>query len=96
MHFYALSYSEMMALPIKTFWFMNATIDRINAQKDMRSLNVAVCGQGGEGATDYREKLILEIGTIVKVIDDPMSAANTAHDKAGLADLKVMANETIG
>lgn len=91
-----MGHAEMMALPVRTFWFMNATIDRVNAQKDMRSLSVAVCAEGGERATNHRERLVLEIGTIVTITDNPMSAANTARDEAGFADLRAMANETIG
>lgn len=96
MRFYGLTYAELMATPIKTFWFMNASIDRINAQEDMRSLSVAVCSQGGEIALNHRERLVLEIGTVVTVTNNPLSAVNTARDKAGFADLKAMANEKLG
>lgn len=90
MHFYSMSYEEMLALPIKMFWFMNASIDRINAQQDVRALSVAVGGQSGEMATGHREQLVLEIGTVVTVIDDPIKAASSEFDKAGLAELKAM------
>lgn len=90
MHFYSMGYEEMLALPIKTFWFMNASIDRINAQQDVRALSVAVSGQSGEMAVGHREQLVLEIGTVVTVIDDPVKAASSELDKTGLAELKAM------
>jgi hypothetical protein len=90
MHFYALSYKDMMALPIRAFWFMNATIDRINAQHDIRAMSVAMCGQSGEMAMSHRDQLILEIGTVVVSKEDPMSAVSSEKDSAGIADLKAM------
>lgn len=93
MHFYSIGYTDLLALPIRVFWFMNSQIDRIAAQKDMRSLNVAVCSMGGEAATNHRERLILEIGSIVTAKNDPLSAANTARDEQGFAELRAMANE---
>lgn len=82
-----------MKLPIKTFWLMSANIDRILAQKDMRALTVAVCGQGGEAAKDHRKQLVLEIGSVVKT--DELSATkalmNAERDESGFAELKIMA-----
>lgn len=79
-----------MALPIKTFWLMNSSIERISAQKDLRSLTVAVCGQGSEAAQEYRQRLILEVGTIVKLDSNPM---NAVRDEAGFAELKKLARQ---
>jgi hypothetical protein len=95
MSFYTLGYVGTMTLPIRSFWMMNANIDRLTAQKDMRALTVAVCGQGGEAAQAHREQLILEVGTVVKLDDSPMSAANTARDESGFADLKAMSSNVI-
>lgn len=70
---------------LKTFWMMSGNIDRIMAQKDMRSLTVAVCGQGGEAAAEFRQRLVLETGTIVKV------QMVHARDEAGFQELKELA-----
>lgn len=75
---------------------MNSCIDRVKAQEDIRSLSVAVCGQGGEIAIDRREKLVLEMGTVVTIVGDGSNPLEAALDKSGLDDLKMMAGERIG
>lgn len=87
-----MSYEEVMALPVRTFWFMNQNIERIQAQKDMRSLTVAVCGQGGgEAAQEFRQKLVIEAGTVVKLKFDPMRDA--VRDEEGFSALREMAQQ---
>lgn len=79
-----------MEVPVRTFWFMNAQIDRIQAQKDMRSLTVAVCGQGGgEAAQNFRERLVIEAGEVVKLKFDPIREA--VRDEEGFSALREMA-----
>jgi hypothetical protein len=92
MHFYSSSYREVMNLPIKTFWMLNSNVERISAQKDMRSLTVAVCGQDGEASQSYKESLIAEVGTIVKLEFDPISTA--VRDEDASTVLKELANQT--
>ena len=77
-------------MPVRTFWFMNSNIDRIQAQKDMRSLTVAVCGQGGgEAAQEFRQRLVIEAGTVVKLKFDPIREA--VRDEEGFSALREMA-----
>lgn len=77
-------------MPIRTFWFMNSNIERVQAQKDMRSLTVAVCGQGGgEAAQEFRQRLIVEAGTAVKLKFDPIREA--VRDEEGFSALRDMA-----
>ncbi|UUZ75529.1 hypothetical protein LP414_27825 [Polaromonas sp. P1(28)-13] len=64
---------------------MSGNIDRIEAQRDMRALSVAVAGQSGEGATQHRKQLNEEVGTIVLV------AKVHARDEEGFQALKEMA-----
>lgn len=90
MHFYSQSYRQVMDLPIKTFWLMSNNIERISAQQDLRSLTVAVCGQGGEAAHEHRQRLILEVGTIVKLDSNPM---NAVRDEAGFEELKKLTQQ---
>lgn len=86
-----MSYEEVLAMPVRTFWFMNSNIDRVQAQKDMRSLTVAVCGQGGgEAAQTFRERLVIEAGTVVKLKFDPIREA--VRDEEGFSALRNMAN----
>jgi hypothetical protein len=69
---------------------MSGNIDRIMAQKDMRSLTVANSAQSGEGAQQCRERLNAETGEIVKVAFRPLEAK---RDEKGFAELKAMANK---
>lgn len=79
-------------MPVKTFWMLNQNIDRILAQRDMRALTVAVCGQSTQEATQsYRQSLILEIGTVAKLKEDPMRDA--VRDEEGFAALKDIAKQ---
>lgn len=91
MHFYSTPYAALMEVPIKTFWLMNFNIGRIQAQEDMRSLTVAVCGQGSEAAEDHRKRLVIEAGTAVKLKDDAVLCEK--RDETGFATLKEMANQ---
>ena len=69
---------------------MNSNIERVQAQKDMRSLTVAVCGQGGgEAAQEFRQRLIVEAGTAVKLKFDPIREA--VRDEEGFSALRDMA-----
>jgi hypothetical protein len=88
--YYSLSYDGLMAIPIKTFWLLNQNIDRIEAQKDRRSLSVAVCGQGGaEAASSLHERLVIESGEVVKLKFDPVRDAE--RDQDGFNALKELA-----
>ena len=82
-----MSYEEVMALPVKTFWLMSGNIRRIRAESDLRGLMVAAVAQSSEAIKDYQEKLILEMGVVVKA----PAAADIERDEKGFADLKAMA-----
>jgi len=90
MHFYGQTYEAMLALPLKTFWLLNENIDRIQAQKDARSLDLARISQAvGDAPQQFRQQLVIEAGTIVKVAEESPLAAR--RDEAGFAELKRMA-----
>lgn len=80
-----------MSVPIKTFWLMNDSINRISAKEDLRSLTVASSCQSFDGATSHHERLIFEVGTTVKLEVDPIREA--VRDETGFAELKNMANQ---
>jgi hypothetical protein len=88
MHFYHLGYAGTLALPLATFWFFAGTIDRIEAQGDLRHLAIAASSQAGRAAQSCQERLVLEIGTVVKVKRDPMKAV---RDEKGVTRLKELA-----
>lgn len=80
-------YREVMGLPIKTFWLMSGNIRRIKAGDDMRQLMTAAAAQSAEGITEYRERLVIEIGTVFNEEASPI----VERDEAGFAELKMMA-----
>lgn len=89
MEFYDHTYWQVMDLPIKTFWLMNENIDRIQAQKDMRSLTIAFSAQSQAAADQFRQRLIAETGTIVKLERGTGRAfIHEERDEAGFAELK--------
>lgn len=69
---------------------MSGNIDRIMAQKDMRSLTVANAAASQEGAKQCRERLIVEAGTIVKAQHPALTAT---RDEAGFSELKELAGQ---
>jgi hypothetical protein len=82
-----MGYFEVMELPIDAFWLMNRNIGRIQATEDVRSLEVAISAQSGEGFKSQRERLIAETGVVFKgaqVYDDE-------RDQAGFEELKALA-----
>ena len=95
-----MSYEAALAMPLKTFWLMNRNIDRIQAKKDMRSLSVSIASQAMAGdSKQFREALVIEAGTIVKLegeSDDVANPLEVKRDEAGFAELRMMAKQKIG
>lgn len=86
-HFYSMPYRDLMAIPIKTFWLMSGNIRRIRAGDDLRRLMTAAAAQSPDGAQECQERLIIDIGDVIK---EP-SVAEAARDEIGFAELKLMA-----
>jgi len=91
LHFYGgLSYRELLSLPIRTFWRMHSNINRIRAEDNLRTLQVAVASQS-EGVAKYRDHLVVELGKTTEV--DPIASAYRDHEGiAKVAALKDIAN----
>jgi hypothetical protein len=81
---------------MQRFWLFHENVDRISAQKDMRTLTVSASSQSSEGATAYRKQLIVEIGNIAKMSASAMAAQSAERDEGGINLLKQMAGQTIG
>ncbi len=80
-------YRELMAIPVKAFWLMSGNIRRIRAGDDLRNLMTASAVQNAEGFQEYRERLIVDMGEVVK---EP-SVIEVERDEAGFAELRSMA-----
>lgn len=73
-------------MPIRAFWLMSGNVKRVRAYSDVRSLTVAAAAQSADGIEEIRERLVLEIGT---VINEPPTVVE--RDEAGFAELRAMA-----
>jgi hypothetical protein len=91
-------------LPLKVFWTMSRNIDRIKAQNDARSLTVAQFAQATpDGVAKFREALVIEAGTVVKLSGDAAIAPpegenplDAKRDEEGFAALRRMAGQSLG
>jgi hypothetical protein len=95
-HFYGYDDERILGWTMRRFWMFHENVDRISAQQDMRRLTVAACAQSGEAATDYRRKLIVEVGDIAKMSARSKVAESAQRDEGGIDLLKGMAEQTIG
>lgn len=90
MHFYAMSYEEVLELPIPVFWLMSSNVNKITAERDIRQFKLLLNSQMGgtkEGITEQIQKLHDEMGTPIKravVIEDDKL------DREGLEALRMM------
>jgi len=83
--FYGMSDAQVMEMPIARFWLMNASIDRISAQEDLRAARRAVLANANkEYVNDYFRSLVKEIGAVVVREDVP--------DYEGIQRLKSLAS----
>lgn len=86
MRFYSMSYKDVLALPIYTFWELSRNIDRIRADEESHDLSI-LCSAIGSAFGGKIDKVFNELhkkkGDIVKEkgSDDP---------KANIAKLKLI------
>ena len=50
-------YHEVMSLPMRAFWFISGTVERLQAEASMRSMQVHMAGQSSEGFKAMQEHL---------------------------------------
>lgn len=58
-----MDYWKVLKLPLKTFWALNRSVDRLRAEEEQRQLRLANASQSAEGAKTLTEELTREIGT---------------------------------
>ena len=87
-----MSREKVLSLPMKFFWLLNQNIDRISAQRDIRSLSIAAVSQDQEATSNLTQKLVMEIGNVVKKAG---STTDDGRDLAGIEELKVMARQRL-
>ena len=88
-HFYGLTQTAVMDMPIRRFWLFAGNVDRIMAQKDLRALLIGASVQTSEGGKTHQNRLVIELGTIQTVNDT--SQLFEERDEAGFRELMLMA-----
>lgn len=89
MHFYSMTETAVMEMPIRRFWLFTANVDRIMAQKDLRALLVGASSQTSEGGKAHQDRLIIELGTIQTVVYT--GPIEEERDEEGFKELKMLA-----
>lgn len=83
-------YEAVMKLPVRVFWTLNRNILRISAERDIRALTLGAAANSKEAYEEYRKRLELEVGEIVR--EPPAARANqNERDEEGIAFLKMLA-----
>lgn len=77
-----------MTTQLKTFWFLNSCIDRIQAQSDMRGLMLATVSQSPEASRAHRDNLVIEVGAIVGVDKKQEAETKGESNLAGFSELR--------
>ncbi|MCG5512861.1 hypothetical protein [Ectothiorhodospira shaposhnikovii] len=85
-HFYRMTDDQVLAMPVRRFWLMNANINRIQAEGDLRQLVLLTTAQAADG--DVREKqrqaLVAEMGNVM------VMNRREELDRSGLELLRAM------
>lgn len=78
-----MSRQEVLALPVRTFWFLNEQIDRIAAEEALRGIDLALAGNmNAEGLKELMQRLKRQMGLVMKIDESP--------DLAGLQRIATM------
>ena len=75
MHFYGQSHDEVMRLPLRTFWSLNANINRLRAEEQLPMIELFLLGGMGasqEAITALRDHLNKQIGETAKTKPKPV------------------------
>ena len=83
---YGLTDDHLLAMPIKRFWLLSDTIDRLNADKDVRAMQVAVSALSGDSYRAGAERLEKVIGVVI----DRDITITFEKDTKGIQELKSM------
>lgn len=75
---------ELYRLPIRMFWALEANINRLMAEEDLRTIRLLASAQAPKSAEEVMRQLALEMGTVV--IEAPV------RDEEGFKRLKGLQN----
>lgn len=87
MAFYGFSDTrKLLTTPVVTFWMLHKNIDRLMAEKDMRTADVAIRSQSADGVRSLFDDLRKQMGTVVD-FDRLLAAQEEQLDREGLHSL---------
>lgn len=81
-----------MKMPLRVFWLLSNNIERIQAQLDLRTMNLRLrtgMDTSGEAVNQMYEALIAETGEVVKM--SLKAQINAPRDQDGFEQLRAMA-----
>ena len=76
-------------MPLKLFWMMHKSIDRLTAEEDMRLAMTLISSESGEGFSSLMDNLRKQMGKVV-VIDEVKTAFLEKHDRAGMLSIAAL------
>ena len=89
MHFYGLSDLDLLAMPVRRFWLLNKSVDRIVAEQAIQSAVIAVQTQSGDSFSDLMKGLRKQMGQVV-VLDRARKGVAEKLDREGLDKLRLL------
>lgn len=96
MRFYGQSYSEVMRLPLRTFWSLNANVVRLRAEEAIPMIELFLLGGNGatsEAITAIRKHLQEQMGTPAQT---KVSVSNDEETtRAGIQKLRELKSKMV-
>lgn len=88
-HFYSYSLGEVMSLPMRVFWLLSDSVERIRSEQDLCNLRVAGASQSSEGFEKMWKSLSQQVGETI-VFDKRV--IEMEKDVKGIAELKALSD----
>jgi hypothetical protein len=93
---YAYKFDELLGTPVKRFWFLNAQLDRLNAEEDLRAMHWNTAGKSPdayEAASKAYQSMIGQIEVWERprpdeIRIDPQTGLDPEFDREALRAMK--------
>jgi hypothetical protein len=93
---FGIAFDDVMAMPIKRFWFMSNMVERLWAEKDLRQIHLMASVGSEEAFKRTHENLRKEMGTVYvweeppvgEIVINPETGLDVEFDRAGLHALR--------
>lgn len=91
MRTYRMGYSEVMSLPMRTFWHLSGSVDRVLADEHKDFLELSAIANNPEAATERLEQLEKRAPSPFKLSAKGMVTVTAKRDDAGFEELRMLA-----